>query len=246
MEMSVSHIFIALGILCAIALVFGTAAAFAGIIFPAKKTETAETEKGTENVANSVAVVRCKGSDRTQRYTYDGPSDCNIAIALSAGPIGCANGCLGLGTCVGVCPEKAISVKDTVAFVDKEKCTGCGICIDFCPRGVIALVPKASEQTVLCSSTLQGSELRKNCDAGCIGCMLCVKTCKYNAITVSDNLAVIDSKLCKNCGECADVCPRGIISTERVKEEPKEEVMDEAAYLKSVIKEARETETGEE
>ena len=46
---------------------------------------------------------------------------------------------------------------------------------------------------------------------GCIGCTLCQRTCKHDAIHVVDNLAVIDYSKCVNCGECVDVCPRKLI-----------------------------------
>jgi hypothetical protein len=40
----------------------------------------------------------------------------------------------------------------------------------------------------------------------CTGCGVCVKWCPENAITLSDNIAVIDSELCIGCGECLAMC----------------------------------------
>ncbi len=36
------------------------------------------------------------------------------------------------GTCIGVCPEKALLLPNTLT-VDNSKCTECGICVSICP-----------------------------------------------------------------------------------------------------------------
>jgi ferredoxin len=45
--------------------------------------------------------------------------------------------CLYCGGCVGVCPAKALELKEIVLEVDEGKCTKCGICVKFCPVGAI-------------------------------------------------------------------------------------------------------------
>jgi ferredoxin len=52
----------------------------------------------------------------------------------------------------------------------------------------------------------------KACKVGCIGCKMCERTCKFDAIHVDGNLAKIDPEKCKNCGMCAKACPRKIIT----------------------------------
>ena len=49
------------------------------------------------------------------------------------------------------------------------------------------------------------------CAAGCIGCGICEKICKFDAIHVVDNIAQIDYDKCKNCGMCAMKCPKKVI-----------------------------------
>jgi len=51
----------------------------------------------------------------------------------------------------------------------------------------------------------------KNCKVGCIACGRCVKVCPLGAITMDNNLAVIDYSKCDNCGKCIEECPRKII-----------------------------------
>ena len=45
----------------------------------------------------------------------------------------------------------------------------------------------------------------------CTGCGACVEACPRQAITIRDDLAVINEKLCTQCGTCAEVCPVGAI-----------------------------------
>jgi Fe-S-cluster-containing hydrogenase component 2 len=40
------------------------------------------------------------------------------------------------GTCVGVCPEDAIELRESTILIDKERCILCGDCVDICPLGV--------------------------------------------------------------------------------------------------------------
>ncbi len=51
----------------------------------------------------------------------------------------------------------------------------------------------------------------KLCEFGCIGLGDCVKACKFNAIEIADNVAVIDENRCTGCGMCTKTCPRAII-----------------------------------
>lgn len=41
----------------------------------------------------------------------------------------------------------------------------------------------------------------------CISCGVCEKTCRSNAITITDGKIEVDYDKCNNCGRCAFVCP---------------------------------------
>ena len=48
-------------------------------------------------------------------------------------------------------------------------------------------------------------------NAKCTGCGSCVDVCPQQAITMHDDLAVINEDLCIQCGTCANVCSAGAI-----------------------------------
>lgn len=158
------------------------------------------------------ALVRCAGGDHAKRkYDYAGTMSCIAANELAGSPLECNYGCLGLGTCVKSCFFDAIHIVNGVAVVDPDKCTGCMQCIRSCPRHIIVAVPYSADVNVVCSNHDRGPALKNVCEIGCLGCRLCEKTCQYDAIHVTDNLASIDYDKCVRCGECAKKCPRHLI-----------------------------------
>lgn len=161
-----------------------------------------------------VAFVKCKGTcDKIKvQYRYFGLDDCKkIAVVPGAGEKACIYGCMGGGSCVKACAFDAIHVIDGVAVVDKEKCVACGKCVGSCPSNLIDMVPYGAEHLVQCNSHDKGKEVKAKCEAGCIGCTLCIKQCEFDAIHMDNNLAVIDYEKCTNCGKCAEKCPVKVI-----------------------------------
>ncbi len=166
------------------------------------------------SAVRKVAYVKCAGTCEvaSNKYNYIGEQDCRSAVMVPGrGDKACAYGCLGLGSCVAACQFDAISIKDGIAVVDKEKCVACGKCVETCPNNVISLVPYESAYAVQCNSKDKGKDVMGVCKAGCIGCGLCVKQCEFGAVTVENNIAVIDAEKCQGCGKCAEKCPKKII-----------------------------------
>lgn len=166
---------------------------------------------GKDSVSQNpqVACVRCSGTcdAAKMKAQYVGLQDCRAAVLNGLSFTGCANGCLGLGSCVKACPQGAISVVNGVAVVDRRKCIGCGLCEKTCPKHLIAMQDRKLSAAVICSSHEKGAAVKKNCSAGCIGCGICVKQCEHDAITLDKNLAQVDSDKCIACGKCAEKCP---------------------------------------
>ncbi len=162
-----------------------------------------------------VVQVFCLGTKGVahDKFEYHGVPDCKAAAMFSGGFKACEYGCLGLGTCVEVCPFDAMHMgADGLPKVDVEKCTGCCVCAKACPREILRIVnAEAGGKYVPCNSKDRGKKTRQSCEVGCIGCKACVKACEQEAIVVENNLAFIDPVKCNDCGECVEACKRDII-----------------------------------
>jgi len=162
-----------------------------------------------------VAFVLCSGTVGVAepRFNYNGPKDCQAAM-LFGGKSNkmCTFACVGLGNCVNACQFGAMEIVDGVAKVNRDKCVGCGACVDICPKNIIKLIPESQKVMPVCGNKDKGAQVMKMCKVGCIGCMKCQRECPADAIVVKDNIAVVDVTKCVQCGHCADICPRGIIT----------------------------------
>lgn len=160
------------------------------------------------------AFVKCSGDCNSAKndYVYSGVTDCQMAaMVTNGGAKSCNYGCLGLGSCVKACELDAISIIDGVAVIDSEKCKGCAHCVAVCPKKLIEIRPVTGVANVVCSSKDKGKAVMDVCSVGCIGCTLCEKQCETGAITMVNNIPVIDASKCIGCGKCAEKCPKKII-----------------------------------
>ena len=103
-----------------------------------------------------------------------------------------------------------------------------------CQRDIIELRKRNKKDRkifVSCVNEDKGGIAKKYCSVACIGCTKCFQVCPYEAITMNNNLAFIDSEKCKLCRKCVVVCPTDSIleinfPPRRIKEEAKEEAED--------------------
>ena len=215
-----------------------------------------------------VAFVRCNGGEAAKkRFEYVGVHDCLSATKVAAGPLDCRFGCLGFGSCVNACQFGAMSIgPNGTAVVDPEKCTNCGACMKACPRGLITSVPVSKKVHVACAKACprhlitevpvskkvhvacanldKGKAAMSVCGNSCIGCGLCEKECKKDAIHVVNGVAVIDYDKCVGCKLCTKVCPRDAILPKATAEEKekykaiKKAQAEKAAAAKKAAEEA--------
>ena len=160
-----------------------------------------------------VAFVRCNGGvNAKKRFDYIGVKDCISATKVAAGPLECSFGCLGFGSCVSACQVGAMSIgPNGTAVVDPDKCTACMACAAACPRKLIVSVPVSKKVRVTCANQDKGKGAMSVCNNSCIGCGLCQRECKKDAIHVVNGVAVIDYDKCVGCKLCTKVCPRDAI-----------------------------------
>ena len=164
-----------------------------------------------------VAFVRCKGTCDAckQQGNYVGINDCRAAALAGINLKDCDYGCMGLGSCVAVCPQNAIKMIDGVAVVNPNLCVACGLCVKTCPKGLIELIPESKHVRVQCMNRDKGPLVKKVCSAGCIGCSLCTRQCQFDAIHMDGNLAKVTYENCTQCGKCAEKCPAHVITLPR-------------------------------
>jgi Na+-translocating ferredoxin:NAD+ oxidoreductase RNF subunit RnfB len=152
------------------------------------------------------------GGNSPEVYSYSGVSTCKGASQLLSGNKKCPFACLGLGDCVNVCPEGAITIdpEKKVAVVDWSRCTGCGICVKECPKGILELVPGNTKVAHKCLYyPLRNLPGRERCEFGCTHCMRCFRACENGAITWNKEKGIpeFDQTKCILCGKCVEECP---------------------------------------
>jgi Na+-translocating ferredoxin:NAD+ oxidoreductase subunit B len=161
-----------------------------------------------------------------KQVMYDGASTCAIAASVYSGETDCQWGCLGYGDCFDACDFNAIELRADLGVpkIIDDKCVACGACVEACPKNLIELRkqnPRNRKVVVACMNQDKGGVARKACAVACIGCTKCEKECKFDAITIVNNLAFIDSDKCKLCRKCVPVCPTGSIIEENFPPESK-------------------------
>lgn len=140
------------------------------------------------------AYVFCQGSMDVAKEDarYVGAQTCATAH-LTGGSKNCAYGCLGFGDCVSVCTFSAIIMgEDGLPKVIENKCTSCGKCVSACPRGIIEIHPVSQPIHIYCRSHDRGPVSKKACSKACTACNLCVKNSEEGAVTIENNLAVVN------------------------------------------------------
>lgn len=187
-----------------------------------KICEIMGVEKEENEVKDVVAYVACNGHCEATKPAaiYEGVKTCRAASMLYGGTNSCRFGCLGYGDCAAVCPSGAICLEDGIARVDTSKCLGCRLCEQTCPKHVITMLPQEAPVAVMCSNKQKGADARKACTNACIACRKCEKNCPNGAISIKDNLAVVDYAKCRGCGLCTSECPTGCIKNVRFPDLP--------------------------
>lgn len=171
-----------------------------------------------------VTQVHCRGGEgeTTKLFDYHGLADCNALYQLYGGNLACKEGCLGLGSCMKVCPVDAIDYDAAgKVWVDRDRCISCGKCVDVCPTGVMQWIPYSADYIVACNNHDGGKKVRGYCAVGCIACGICEKKSPDGGYRVNNDLARIDFAAVGDRSAGARKCPMKCIvrvSPERVEQ----------------------------
>ena len=198
--------------------------AVAGEVVPARCTVSSPAQTAAiahllgvdaGEVDRRVARLACAGGRHVAflRARYVGLSTCRAAAVVSGGGKECGWGCLGLGDCVSVCLQGAITLDPHgLPVVDMEKCTACNDCVTACPKALFSLQSVSHHLWVACRNRAEGDLAEAACEVACTACGKCVADSAPGLLTVRDNLAEIDVSLANEARrEAIDRCATGAI-----------------------------------
>jgi ferredoxin len=121
---------------------------------PVQSLDTFLKNKPNSEKKTLRAIIRCASVPPVTplRYLSVGYTECNLQNMVFEGNITCRNGCLGLGSCVRLCPNDAIIIQNGEVFIS-DACNGCGRCVHICPKQLISIVPVSESTQVTCAAS---------------------------------------------------------------------------------------------
>lgn len=171
-------------------LIFGS-----GLAYASKKFEV-KTDPKEKAILDALPGANCGGCG------FPGCSGLAAAINGGKAPV---NGCVVGGESVAakIADIMGVKAEENVKKVAHVQCNG----------GHSFSTKKAEYQGILnCRAASMVNAGDKGCTAGCLGYGSCVSVCEFDAIHVSDGVALVDPDKCVACGKCIDACPRLLIS----------------------------------
>ncbi len=184
-------ILVAVTILGAIGLVFGILIAFANKKLKIWEDPRIDVVAGMLPGANCGAcgVPGCRAFAELAVGGKQNPSDCNVLDEAGAKSIATF-----LGVEAGQANKK----------VARLQCAGGA-------NVAIQQADYAGLETCEAAATVAGGG--KGCAWGCLGFGDCAVVCEFDAIVMNgDRLPVVDITKCTACGDCVDICPKGLFT----------------------------------
>ena len=180
-----------MNVLSAALVLFVMGVLFALLLGIAAKIFAVEVDERVPLVRECLPGANCGGCG------YPGCDGLAAAIVAGNAPV---NGCPVGGAAAA---EKIAAVMGVEAAAGERM-----VAHIYCNGGCAAKDKAKYEGLQDCNAALRVANGPKEC---AFGCMKCEKTCKFDAIHVVNNVAVIDYAKCKNCKMCAKACPKNAI-----------------------------------
>lgn len=184
-----SDILIPVLVLAGMGLLFGILLGIAAKIFAVKKDER------IDEISEILPGANCGGCG------YAGCSAYASAIVNDNAPVNlCSAG--GNETSEKIGSVMGIKVEKTEKMVARVFCQGAY------DKASIKLEYKGTKDCFAAKRMAGGP---KECQYGCIGLGSCISVCKFDAIHIVDNVAVVDEDKCVACGACVKKCVQNLI-----------------------------------
>lgn len=104
------------------------------------------------NENKAIVMCSCNKKFMNEPLVINKEYTCFMAQSVYGSSFDCKYACIGLGDCVKICSQNAISIVNNTAVISNN-CCGCGKCLEVCPQKIIKLIPKTTKTTVLCNNT---------------------------------------------------------------------------------------------
>ena len=120
--------------------------------------------------------------------------------------------CTGCGTCLSICPVKAISVENgRLHVINDDYCIGCGACARVCPNSCVM----DSNGSIPAHESKRFWPVPRFDKDLCRHCGKCYEMCPAGIITRPDSEkepSLTNVKLCASCRWCSKVCVFNAVS----------------------------------
>ena len=174
----------------------GLAVIFGALLGFSTKKFAVKVDPNVEKIQNVLPGTNCGGCG------FAGCAGFAQAVAKhQAAYNGCPPG--GAGTAAKIAETLGVDTAESVRRVAFIKCNGKEESVR---RNYIYDGPKSC---VAASQLATGGN--KTCSYSCIGLESCKNACLFNAIIMTESIAVVDEQKCTACGKCIAACPKGLI-----------------------------------